>query len=76
MPLPKNHYSTLFATVHKRPLKEEEGLLAEAFAFCLRFLVWALEGFLGFCFCFGLSGSGSFRKGKELLKGKELQENC
>jgi hypothetical protein len=39
-----------------------------AFDFCL-------EGFLGFAFCFGLLGVGSFWKGKELLKGKELQGN-
>jgi hypothetical protein len=49
----------------------------EAFAFCLWLLLWALEGFWGFDFCFGLFGVGSFWKGKELVKGKELLKgNC
>jgi hypothetical protein len=70
-PLPESHCSTLLTAVYKRPLKEEEELFA--FGFHLGFLLWALA--LGFGF--GLFGMGSFRKGKELLKGKEwLKENC
>jgi hypothetical protein len=69
MPLPEILCSTLFAAIYKRPT---EGGGRETLAFCLWLVLWALEGFLDFGFCFGLFGVGSFWKGKELLKGKEL----
>jgi hypothetical protein len=55
-----------FAAVYKRPLKEEEGLLLG-----FLFLLWEEAFTLGFFVV------GSFWKGKELLKVKELLKgNC
>jgi hypothetical protein len=79
-PLPKSCCSTLFTTVYKRPLKEEEGLFAFGFYFGLLALALAWVFHYGFWlwafWCGKLLKETRITEGKriakrKLLKGKE-----
>jgi hypothetical protein len=67
-PVTMSHPSPRSSAPPCLPLPLKKGLRL----FCFLPLAFALEHFLGFGFCFGCFSLGSFWKGKELLKEKEL----